>query len=86
MTDHLEVLGRRALHGSIVDERIEDALAMKRHLLDTVDDLRQLDAEGLIDGRSDVDEVAETVTHARVGDALRPRDDERVANAAAVRL
>ena len=83
--DHLEVLLRVPLLGGRVVERVEEARAVHRLLLDPVDRLRLRDPGRLEDGRADVDAVRELRAQvaARL-DLAGPRDDHRVARPAQV--
>ena len=62
-----------------------EALAVDVHLFVAVHYLRRGDAEDFVEGGSDVGDVGELRAHRLVRlDALRPRDDKRVAGAAEV--
>jgi hypothetical protein len=67
------------LGGVRVVERVEEAGAVHRLLLDAVDELWLGQADGLQDGRADVDAVGELGAQVTAGlDPLRPCDDHRV--------
>ena len=81
--DHLEVLHGVPLRGVRVVERVEEARAVHRLLLDPVDDLRLRDAGRLENGRPDVDAVRELRAQVAAGlDLAGPGDDHRVARPA----
>ena len=58
VAEELVVLDRATALGVRIVKGIVQRDAVKRHLLDTIDDLGRLDAGGLEDGRGDVDDVA----------------------------
>lgn len=78
----LEVLHRVLLGGLRIVERVGEAGAVDRLLLDPVDDVRRRDPHELQDGGDDVDAVGELRPQVapRV-DPVRPRDDHRVTRA-----
>ena len=79
----LRVLARRRLG---VGERVDNADAVDRILLEAVNYLRRLDAENLVDGRRDVVDVMELRPRRLVRlDARWPGDGHRVARAAEMR-
>ena len=69
-----------------IGEGVGEAHAIHRILHEAVDDLRRLDAGDFVDGGHDVVDVVELRARRPVGlDALRPRDDHRIARAAEMR-
>jgi hypothetical protein len=65
---------------------INDALALKRNLLDAVDGIGKRDARGLINGRCNIRHMMELAAQAtRILDTGRPGDDQRIARSAKIR-
>src|SRR5512145_2872333 len=87
MTHHLEVLRGVSAGGLGVVEGAREADPLDRRLRDAPDRGGRLDPEQVEDGRDHVDDVGVLGSDLPFGlDALRPRDDERVAGATTVGL
>ena len=82
---HLEILARLARRRRRGVERVGEAFAVDRDLLMAAIDLGRRDTGEFQDRRRQVDDVVELVPDgAAVLDSLRPRDDQRIAHAAAM--
>ena len=85
--EHLEVLRVADARRRRVVERGRERHAVDRRLRDAVDLVGRLDAEHVEDGRRQVDRVHVLAAHLAPGvDPSRPRDDERIGDAALVDL
>ncbi len=83
----LEILRLGLRRRRRIGEARLETRAFERHLPDTVDLVRRRDADDVEQRRQDVRHMAELVAQpAARRDALRPRDHQRIADAAAVRV
>src|SRR6185369_12568226 len=83
--EHLVVLGLPFCRRRSVLKRIAHRGTYQWRLLNTIDTLWHLHAAAIEDGGDDIGDVVILVTDlAARFDAFRPRDDERIANAAVV--